>query len=98
MTTSLLLQYLIVAGCVLFAGFYMLGRYAPKLLAVPRSWLARQLQQRGHARAAAVMQPSAKSGGSCHSGGDDSCGSCGSCGTSSEKKSDEQPLVFHRKH
>lgn len=99
MTTSLFVQYLIIGACVLCAGVYMLGRYAPKLLALPRNWLATQLAQRGHARAAAMMQPSAKSGGSCHSGGDDACGSCGSCGTTQQqKKSAEQPLVFHRKH
>lgn len=98
MTTSMLLQTLIVGACVLFAGLYMLGRYAPKLLSVPRAWLARQLQQRGHARAASRLQPAARSGGGCHGGGDDACSSCGSCGTPSEAKPKEQPLVFHRKH
>ncbi|WP_428311314.1 DUF6587 family protein [Hydrocarboniphaga sp.] len=99
MTISVFVQYLIIGACVLLAGFYMLGRYAPKLLAVPRAWLAKQLAQRGHARAAALMQPAGKSGGGCHSGGDDACGSCGSCGTaSSDRKSNEQPLIFHRKH
>jgi hypothetical protein len=104
MTTSVLLQSLIVAGCVLFAGVYMLGRYAPKLVAIPRAWFAQQLQRRGHERAAAFMRPAAKSGGGCHDGGgDDACGSCGNCGTSSDSKTNvstnnEQPLIFHRKH
>lgn len=96
MTTSVLLQSLIVGACVAFAGVYMLGRYAPKLVAIPRHWLARLFEQRGHARAASLLRPPAAAGGGCHSGGDDACSSCGSCGSSEPAK--EQPLVFHRKH
>ncbi|MDB5972874.1 MAG: hypothetical protein JWQ90_5324 [Hydrocarboniphaga sp.] len=94
MTTSVLLQSLIVGVCVVVAGLYMLGRYAPKLVSVPRQWLARRLEQRGHARVASLVQPSATSGGGCHGGGDDACSSCGSCATTASK---EQPLVFHRR-
>lgn len=104
MTLSVLVQSLIVGAAVLVAAVYMLGRYAPKLVSVPRAWLAQQLQARGHSRLAARVQPAVASGGGCHSGGGDgggACGSCGSCGSSEAKPrvddNNERPLVFHRK-
>ena len=97
MTTSALLQSLIVGACVAFAAMYMLGRYAPKLVAIPRAWLARRLERSGLQRAAALLQPKAASGGGCHSGGDAACSSCGSCGSPQEAAPKESPVIFHRR-